>query len=147
VLVALAVIWVWLGPAVDRARAQELADDVFSAVLRLTSEIPPEARTANALGTRREGSGIAIDDNGLVLTIGYLMLEAMSVTVYDASSKPVPADILAHSNPWASSRCAWGPRHPSRSGIGRWSSTITGRGARKVSSWFHDASSPDTGST
>jgi S1-C subfamily serine protease len=96
VLVALAVIWAWLGPAVDRARAQELADDVFSAVLRLTSEIPPEARTANALGTRREGSGIAIDDNGLVLTIGYLMLEAMSVTVYDASSKPVPADILAY---------------------------------------------------
>lgn len=90
--VLLAAGWIWDG----QARAQEDAEEVFSAVLRLTAEIPPDARTANALGTRREGSGVAIDDNGLVLTIGYLMLEAMAVTVHPAGAKPVPADIVAY---------------------------------------------------
>ena len=32
-------------------------------------------------GRDREGSGVVIDDDGLILTIGYLILEASSVTV------------------------------------------------------------------
>jgi len=77
-------------------RAQESAGDVLSGVVRLSADIPPQARTARALGTRREGSGVVIDDEGLVLTIGYLILEAMAVTVHDAAGVPVGADVVAY---------------------------------------------------
>lgn len=80
----------------DAARAQTSAGKVLSGVVRLSAEIPAEARTARALGTRREGNGVVIDDDGLVLTIGYLILEAMSVTVHDASGAPVQAEIVAY---------------------------------------------------
>ena len=69
---------------------------LVSAVVRLTAEVPPDARTAAGLGTQRDGNGVVIDDSGLILTIGYLILEAMTVTAYTADGKPVPADILAY---------------------------------------------------
>ena len=72
------------------------ADNPLDAVVRLTAEIPSDARTAQGLGTFREGNGVVIDDGGIVLTIGYLILEAMSVNVHDAAGRPVPADIVAY---------------------------------------------------
>ena len=69
---------------------------LVSAVVRLSAEIPPDARTAAGLGTQRDGNGVVIDDSGLILTIGYLILEAMTVTAFTADGKPVPADILAY---------------------------------------------------
>jgi S1-C subfamily serine protease len=58
-------------PAADPARWLE-------AVVRVHAEIPAEARTAAFLGTKRDGSGVVIDDAGLVVTIGYLITEAMA---------------------------------------------------------------------
>ncbi len=78
------------------ATAGPAEKDVLAAVVRLQAEVPPDARTAPGLGTEREGNGVVIDDNGLVLTIGYLILEAMSVTVFDAEGRPVQSDILAY---------------------------------------------------
>ncbi len=48
------------------------------------------AFTASGLGTVREGSGIVIGENGLVLTIGYLITEATQVwlTTYDKRAVP-----------------------------------------------------------
>ena len=89
---ALVALVVWAGPT----RAQDAARDVLSAVVRLKAEIPPDARTAQTLGTEREGNGVVIDDSGLVLTIGYLILEAMSVTVQSGDGTPVPADVIAY---------------------------------------------------
>ncbi len=77
-------------------RAQTSSQDLLSAVVRLRAEIPPDARTARGLGTLREGNAVVIDDNGLVLTIGYLILEAMSATLFDSAGRPVAADILAY---------------------------------------------------
>lgn len=70
--------------------------DVLSAVIKVSAEIPPDARTAEILGTARAGSGVVIDSDGLVLTIGYIILEAMTVDVTDATGKTVPADIIAY---------------------------------------------------
>lgn len=69
---------------------------LVSAVIRLSAEVPPDARTAAGLGTLREGNGVVIDDSGLILTIGYLILEAMTVTAFTADNKPVPTEILAY---------------------------------------------------
>ncbi len=66
------------------------------AVVTLRAQIPHDARTAQALGTERAGSGVVIDDAGLVLTIGYLILEASDVEIETRQGDRVPADIVAY---------------------------------------------------
>ena len=56
-------------------------DKALSAVIPLTSVVPPDAFTAPILGTEREGNGVLIDEKGLVLTIGYLIAEATEVNL------------------------------------------------------------------
>jgi len=64
------------------AQAQSLTlEQLLSGVVHIKTLITPEGRTAETLGSEREGTGIVIDDNGLVLTIGYLMVEAISAEV------------------------------------------------------------------
>lgn len=70
--------------------------DLLDAVLGVNANVPRDARTAGALGTRREGSGVLIDASGLILTIGYLILEADQVEVEGADGRPVPAEIVAY---------------------------------------------------
>jgi S1-C subfamily serine protease len=83
-----------LGPGGGAAAAAEPA--YFASVIRLEAEMPADARTAGTLGTKRQGNGVVIDDSGLVLTIGYLVLEAMAVTVFDGDGRPVQAAVLAY---------------------------------------------------
>jgi S1-C subfamily serine protease len=66
----------------------------LEAVVRVHAEIPAEARTAATLGTKRDGSGVVIDDAGLVVTIGYLITEAMAAEVTTVSGKTSRADII-----------------------------------------------------
>jgi hypothetical protein len=58
------------------AEAQQQAEDILNAIVKVKSTIPNEARTARILGTTREGNGVLIDSDGHILTIGYLVLEA-----------------------------------------------------------------------
>jgi S1-C subfamily serine protease len=74
-------------PAADPAHRLE-------AIVRVHTEIPAEARTAAFLGTKRDGSGVVIDNAGLVVTIGYLVTEAMAAEVTAASGKVSRADIV-----------------------------------------------------
>jgi S1-C subfamily serine protease len=50
-------------------------------VVGLHSIIPPDAFTADTLGVERAGNGVLIDD-GLVLTVGYLITEAETVWLH-----------------------------------------------------------------
>ena len=70
--------------------------EVAAAVLGVRSEVPSEARTADTLGRQRVGTGVLIGADGLVLTIGYLILEAAAVDLYDADGRRVPATIVAY---------------------------------------------------
>jgi S1-C subfamily serine protease len=56
-------------------------DRVLSSVVGLHSIVPQDAFTAETLGTERGGNGVVIDD-GLVLTIGYLITEAETVWLH-----------------------------------------------------------------
>ena len=67
----------------------DLARALDSVVL-LRAEIPEEAFTASILGTERAGNGIVIRDDGLVLTIGYLITEARR-----SGSPPTRAHVVA----------------------------------------------------
>ena len=68
----------------------------LDAIVQVTATVPKSARTARSLGTKREGTGVVIDDSGLVLTIGYLILEAMEVTIRRRHRVPVPATVVAY---------------------------------------------------
>jgi S1-C subfamily serine protease len=71
-------------------------DSSFSAVVGIFANVPEDARTAALLGTRRQGSGVVIDNDGLVLTIGYLILEAEEVIVVGPEGKQIPAQLVAY---------------------------------------------------
>jgi serine protease Do len=73
-----------------------ILEDLLSAVVRIKTYIPPDARTVQGLGREREGSGIVIDQNGLVLTIGYLMVEAYAAEVTTNAGRTVPANIVGY---------------------------------------------------
>lgn len=71
-------------------------DELVSAVVRIKTYINPDGRTIGNLGREREGSGILIDDNGLVLTIGYLMVEAHAAEVATNAGRTVPANVVGY---------------------------------------------------
>lgn len=68
----------------------------LDSLVRVDAEIAPDGRTAQALGVARHGTGVVIDDSGLVVTIGYLILEAVAVTVTDREGHRVPAEVVAY---------------------------------------------------
>ncbi len=70
--------------------------DMVSAVVGVKTFINPDARTTENLGRTRAGSGIVIDDNGLVLTIGYLMVEAHAAEVTLNDGRTVPASVAGY---------------------------------------------------
>jgi serine protease Do len=54
------------------------------------------ARSIDTLGPRRIGSGVVIGTDGMVLTIGYLLLEADTVQIITQDKKTVPARAVAY---------------------------------------------------
>jgi S1-C subfamily serine protease len=71
-------------------------EKIMRSVVTLRASIPDNAFTAGSLGTRREGSGVVIRENGLVLTIGYLITEAEEVWLTRYDGRVVPGHALAY---------------------------------------------------
>jgi len=67
----------------------------LNAVVAVSSQIPPDALTASVLGTERAGHGVLIDD-GLVLTIGYLVTKAQQIWLTFRDGQTVPGDVLGY---------------------------------------------------
>ncbi|MFM8680615.1 MAG: S1C family serine protease [Alphaproteobacteria bacterium] len=78
-----------------RASAQEAAQRL-RAIVRLRCTVPADSRTAASLGRQRQGSGVLIDQSGLVLTIGYLMVEADGAEVTLADGRTLPAQVVGY---------------------------------------------------
>lgn len=72
---------------------RELTVDALS-VVKIKAHAVRDARTTDTLGAQREGTGIVIDTNGLVLTIGYLITEADKVELTTADGRSFPATVL-----------------------------------------------------
>ncbi|HYC47844.1 MAG TPA: S1C family serine protease [Burkholderiales bacterium] len=63
-------------------KAEETQFDLaraFNAMVLVRVEVPTDAFSASTLGTERGGYGVVIRDDGLVLTIGYLINEASQI--------------------------------------------------------------------
>src|SRR5690349_22585927 len=86
----------WKVPQAVQPRAEDYSYDLeraLSSVVGLHSIIPPDAFTADTLGVERAGNGVLID-NGLVLTIGYLITEADTVWLHLGDGRVVQGHAL-----------------------------------------------------
>ena len=83
-------------PATDDAATYQHLVDAANAVVGVKVTALPNARSNDTLGPERAGSGVLIGNDGLVLTIGYLILEADQVEVTDADGTAVPATVVAY---------------------------------------------------
>jgi S1-C subfamily serine protease len=80
----MATLTEWRVPPAFQPRSADYSFDLehaLASVVGLHSIIPQDAFTAETLGTERAGNGVVIDD-GLVLTIGYLITEAEAVWLH-----------------------------------------------------------------
>lgn len=78
------------------AVARAATEDALEGIVKVRSFVPAEARTADSLGTEREGTGVVIDDSGLVATIGYIILEAIEVEIEGIRAEPISASIVGY---------------------------------------------------
>ena len=86
----------WKVPPAFQPRPEDYRFDLDRAlrsVVGLHSIIPPDAFSAETLGTERAGTGVLIDD-GLVLTIGYLITEAATVWLHLGDGRAVEGHAL-----------------------------------------------------
>jgi len=72
------------------------ADRLFGAIVKVSTRAVPDARSNATLGEEREGTGVVIGKDGLVLTIGYLIVEADDVKVTDARGRTLPAQVVGY---------------------------------------------------
>jgi S1-C subfamily serine protease len=71
-------------------------DLVLASIVALRATVPADAFTAETLGTERAGNGVIIRNNGLVLTIGYLITEADTIWLTLADGRSVPGHVLGY---------------------------------------------------
>ena len=89
----------WRVPAAVQPKPEDYDFDLdrrLASVVALRALIPEDAFTADVLGTERVGSGVVIRDNGLVLTIGYLITEAESIWLSLNDGRNIPGHALAY---------------------------------------------------
>ena len=90
---------VWAFPESVQPKAGETQFDLeraFDAVVLVRAEIPEDAHSAATLGTERSGYGAVIREDGLVLTIGYLINEASQIWLTTNRGALVPGYPLAY---------------------------------------------------
>ncbi len=89
-------------PALLRAQTSELESQsralqrASTAVVGVKALAVDEARSNQFLGRARQGSGVVIDSQGLVLTIGYLILEAEQVQLVTDDERVIPGRVVGY---------------------------------------------------
>ena len=79
--------------------SQEIIDALtraHGAVVGVDVTAAEGARSADTLGHERSGSGVVIGPDGLILTIGYLMLEADTIEIETQDGRTFPAKAVAY---------------------------------------------------
>jgi len=115
----------WAFPDELQPRPEDFGFDLeraLGAVVLIRAEVPEQAFTAWILGTERLGNGVVIRDDGLVLTIGYLITEASSIWLTTQSGAAVAGTPLAYDQP-----TGFGLVQP----LGKLDATVLERGSSK----------------
>ncbi len=85
----------WAQPSAIEVQSRALSR-ASDAVVGIRATAVDGARSASTLGQEREGSGVVISADGLVLTIGYLVLEAEAVEIRSDDGRQIPARVVAY---------------------------------------------------
>jgi S1-C subfamily serine protease len=72
------------------------AEKFFGAIVKVQAKALPDARSSTTLGAEREGTGVVIGSDGLILTIGYLVVEADEVRISDDRGHTLPATVVGY---------------------------------------------------
>ncbi len=94
--ICLTVIFPVLIALCSPAYAEQTAEEILKAVVKIRSIVSKDARSARTLGTEREGNGVVIDSKGHVLTIGYLISDAETIEVTGPEGKPIKATFVGY---------------------------------------------------
>src|SRR6266545_1882331 len=92
----------WAFPPEMQPKPEEARFDLEAALdsmVLLRAEVPEDAFTAGILGTERIGNGVVVRDDGLLLTIGYLITEATTIWLNTNKGTAVPGHPLAYDQP------------------------------------------------
>lgn len=76
--------------------ADRRAEEMLSAVVRVRMKAIDGARSNASLGATREGSGVVINEDGYIVTIGYVVMEASAIEVVTQDNRVVPARLAAY---------------------------------------------------
>jgi len=71
-------------------------DTTLASVVKITSNVPEDAFSAKTLGTSREGSAISINDSGILLTIGYLVVDSDSIFLHLKNGHTIESTLIAY---------------------------------------------------
>jgi len=83
-------------PTARKAVPEVDAEKLFAAIVKVNIRATPAARSSATLGVEREGTGIVVGDKGLILTIGYLIVEAEEVNVIDSKGRTLAAKVVGY---------------------------------------------------
>ncbi|MGE0714913.1 MAG: S1C family serine protease [Alphaproteobacteria bacterium] len=89
----------WSVPGSVQPKAEDYSFDLeraLTAVVGLRATVPPDAFSAETLGTERAGNGVVIRPDGVVLTIGYLVTEAETVYLSLADGRAIQGHVMAY---------------------------------------------------
>ena len=84
-------------PDPDQARFD--LEAALGSLVLLRAEVPEDGFTAGILGTERIGNGVVVRDDGLVLTVGYLITEATTIWLNTGKGQAVAGHALAYDQP------------------------------------------------
>lgn len=88
----------WAFPAHLQPKSEEFGfdlDHALNSMMLLRAEVPEDAFTAQNLGTDRVGNGIVIREDGIILTIGYLITEASAIWLTTGQGEVIQGYALA----------------------------------------------------
>jgi S1-C subfamily serine protease len=69
---------------------------VTKSIVTIKSKVPETAMTAGLLGTERQGHGARIREDGLIATVGYLVIEADQIWITNHENHGSPGYIVAN---------------------------------------------------
>lgn len=89
----------WQVPVEAQPRSRDYSFDLdaaLDAIVAVTARVPSDAHTAEALGLERTGNAVVIGADNLLLTIGYLILEAAEIWLTTNKGRVVSAYVVGY---------------------------------------------------
>ena len=76
--------------------ARTFRKPLLEALVSIRAHIPDDAMSAGLLGTERSGHGVRVRDDGLILTIGYVINEAEEIWIGSHDGRAVPGFVVGN---------------------------------------------------